>query len=148
MRAESLQYFNVGGTFITDVSILAIASHCKLLKVLESNIYLFRSFCSHTVVACFLGSYSLVCCSRLVRCTFKMQLLLSWFSVFSCLVQCINLWCCRHVTETGLLALIKGCPDLEFMNVWGMSISPSCRRLFKLLNTKLELKPQQADHLV
>jgi hypothetical protein len=34
-RAVSLEHFNVGGTFITDISILAIASHCKLLKVLQ-----------------------------------------------------------------------------------------------------------------
>lgn len=85
-RAASLQHFNVGGTFITDVSILAIASHCKLLK-------------------------------------------------------CINLWCCRHVTETGLLTLVKGCRDLESMNVWGMSISASCKRRLELLNPKLKLKP-------
>lgn len=32
-RAASLEHFNVGGTFITDVSVLALASHCKLLKV-------------------------------------------------------------------------------------------------------------------
>ncbi|XP_024379850.1 F-box protein At5g67140 isoform X2 [Physcomitrium patens] len=31
-RAASLEHFNVGGTFITDVSVLALASHCKLLK--------------------------------------------------------------------------------------------------------------------
>ncbi|KAG0559514.1 hypothetical protein KC19_10G111100 [Ceratodon purpureus] len=31
-EAVSLEHFNVGGTFITDISILAVASHCKLLK--------------------------------------------------------------------------------------------------------------------
>lgn len=32
-RAHALEHFNVGGTFITDVAVLAIASHCSRLKV-------------------------------------------------------------------------------------------------------------------
>lgn len=32
-RAQSVEHLNVGGTFITDVSILAIAAHCSRLKV-------------------------------------------------------------------------------------------------------------------
>jgi len=34
-RAQSVEHLNVGGTFITDVSILAIAAHCSHLKVLN-----------------------------------------------------------------------------------------------------------------
>ena len=36
-RAQSLEHFNVGGTFITDVSLLAISEHCPLLKVRFSS---------------------------------------------------------------------------------------------------------------
>lgn len=32
-KAQSLEHLNVGGTFITDVSVLAIARHCRNLKV-------------------------------------------------------------------------------------------------------------------
>lgn len=34
-RAQAVEHLNVGGTFITDVSILAIAAHCSHLKVLN-----------------------------------------------------------------------------------------------------------------
>lgn len=33
-RAASLQHLNVGGTFITDASLFAIADNCPQLKVL------------------------------------------------------------------------------------------------------------------
>jgi hypothetical protein len=45
------------------------------------------------------------------------------------------------VTETGLLAVAEGCPKLNSINVWGMSISRSLERRLQQLNPTLHLKP-------
>jgi hypothetical protein len=58
-------------------------------------------------------------------------------------LQVLNLWGCRHVTEAGLVALGKGCQKLSSINVWGMSISPSCELHLLRLNPNLQLKPSQ-----
>ena len=61
------------------------------------------------------------------------------------LIQVLNLWGCRHVTEAGLMALSKGCSQLYSMNVWGMNIAPSTELKLLGLNPqlKLKLKPSQ-----
>ncbi|KAJ0965483.1 hypothetical protein J5N97_026621 [Dioscorea zingiberensis] len=66
-EATSLRHLNVGGTFITDESLFAIANSCPHLKA-------------------------------------------------------IVLWCCRHVTATGLILLVNKCRELESINVWGMRL--------------------------
>ncbi|KQK19460.1 F-box protein At5g67140 isoform X2 [Brachypodium distachyon] len=68
-RARSLQHLNIGGTFITDESLYAVANSCANLKS-------------------------------------------------------IIVWSCRHVTEAGLVAVVRRCPELECINVGGMRVSP------------------------
>ncbi|KAL3700611.1 hypothetical protein R1sor_018633 [Riccia sorocarpa] len=91
--ARSLEHLNVGGTFITDVSVLAIADHSHHLKVL-------------------------------------------------------NLWGCRHVTESGIVALARSCPKLTSINVWGMNISLTCELRLARMNPNLQLKPSQVRNPV
>ncbi|MQM00659.1 hypothetical protein Taro_033386 [Colocasia esculenta] len=85
-KAKSLQHLNVGGTFITDESLLAIANSCPHLKA-------------------------------------------------------VVLWCCRHVTETGLSMLVKECRKLESINVWGMRVPVDCFIGLLAVSPALQIKP-------
>lgn len=49
-RAQSVEHLNVGGTFITDVSILAIAAHCSRLKVCNLFLCTCRNISSNKVM--------------------------------------------------------------------------------------------------
>uniref|UniRef100_A0A1D1XJK7 F-box protein At5g67140 n=2 Tax=Anthurium amnicola TaxID=1678845 RepID=A0A1D1XJK7_9ARAE len=91
MKTRSLQHLNIGGTFITDESLSAIANNCPHLKA-------------------------------------------------------IVLWCCRHVTETGLLMLVTNCCKLESINVWGMRVPMDCFISLLAISPALQLKPR-SPHL-
>lgn len=55
--------------------------------------------------------------------------------------QTIDLWSCRHITGDGLVALVKKCTKLEFLDVWGMRIP--VEYFFRLLsdNPQIDIKP-------
>ncbi|CAA7402024.1 unnamed protein product [Spirodela intermedia] len=86
MKARSLRHLNVGGTFITDESLSAIAANCPLLKA-------------------------------------------------------IVLWCCRHVTEAGLLMVVSKCRKLESINVWGVRLPMDCFMGLLAIKPALQIKP-------
>ncbi|KAL2522740.1 F-box protein [Forsythia ovata] len=86
-RATSLQHLNIGGTFITDMSLFAIADSCPYLK---------------TIV--FQG--------------------------------------CPHITENGLVALVKICCKLESINVWGMKVPLDCFIGLLTINPALQIQPK------
>ncbi|KAJ4828979.1 hypothetical protein Tsubulata_020632 [Turnera subulata] len=85
-RANSLEHLNVGGTFITDQSLLAIAESCPNLRS-------------------------------------------------------IVLWCCRHITEIGLLHLVNKCRKLESINAWGTRVPVDCFIGLLNISPALQIKP-------
>lgn len=89
-RANSLQHLNIGGTFVTDESLYAIAASCPHLKA-------------------------------------------------------IGLWSCRHVTESGLIVLVKYCHKLESINVFGMRVPVDC--FISLLSISPALQIKAGMHL-
>ncbi|CAH9060459.1 unnamed protein product [Cuscuta epithymum] len=54
----------------------------------------------------------------------------------------IVLWGCRHVTESGLLALVNKCGKLESINVWGMRISVECFIALLTISPALQIQPK------
>ncbi|KAL6551734.1 hypothetical protein OROGR_007888 [Orobanche gracilis] len=103
-RATSLQHLNIGGTFITDASLFAIADSCPHLKGG--------------------GGY------------------------FPKGVRAMNsegtiiLWCCRHVTGNGLVALVRKCRQLKSINVWGMRVPRDCFIALLTLSPALQIQPK------
>ncbi|XP_078431019.1 F-box/RNI-like superfamily protein isoform X2 [Wolffia australiana] len=85
-KARSLRHLNVGGTFITDRSLSAIAANCPHLKA-------------------------------------------------------IVLWCCRHVTEEGVVKVVRECRELESVNVWGVRLPRNCIVALLAISPALQIKP-------
>lgn len=112
-RANSLQHLNVGGTFITDESLSAIADSCPRLKVSNISIY----------------------SSEIIQDTECVWSLLSN-------LQSIVLWSCRQVRETGLFLLVSKCRKLESINVWGTRVPLDCFIGLLTIRPALQIKPQ------
>lgn len=54
--------------------------------------------------------------------------------------QTIGLWCCRHVTRSGLLVLVSRCSKLKSVNVWGTRVPLDCFADLLSVNPGLEIK--------
>ena len=58
-------------------------------------------------------------------------------------MQTISMWCCRHVTERGLLVLVNKCRKLESLNLWGTRDPVDCFIALLTISPALQIKPIQ-----
>ncbi|KAI8535097.1 hypothetical protein RHMOL_Rhmol10G0148500 [Rhododendron molle] len=114
-RTTSLQHLNIGGTFITDDSLFAIADSCPNLKV---------SLKSKDHLGLFFQLYDSHCEWRPGQKT-------------------IVLWSCRHVTGSGLLILVNKCQKLKSIDVWGTRVPLDCFIGLLAISPALQIKPKE-----
>lgn len=118
-KATSLQHLNIGGTFVTDVSLYAIAQNCPNLTV---------SFRQQLMTNWHIFIFPYIC---------KLLNIIHMF-FFG---QSIVLWSCRHVTESGLLVLVTQCHKLKSINLWGTRVPATCFTGLLDVSPALQIKP-------
>ena len=55
--------------------------------------------------------------------------------------QAIVLWCCRHVTEKGVVKVVSKCKELQSVNVWGVRLPRDCLFALLAISPALQIKP-------
>lgn len=138
-----MQHLNIGGTFITDESLFAIADSCPHLKVsylekyyalLDGADLFYKMNCLKVNI---LPNQSMTQKSHM----FFFFLRNEHYIHTSLFFQSIVLWSCRHVTEIGLLNLVNKCHKLESINVWGTRIPVDCFIGLLAISPALQIKP-------
>lgn len=61
----------------------------------------------------------------------------------SILLQTIVLWGCHHITDNGLVALVKKCRKLKSINVWDLRVSHDCFNGLLTINPALQIQPKE-----